>query len=198
MVRQELIPIERDSPDHMLTFDGMVYRGYDTEAELNKKESVSIHRYPLYLYVAYKQILRQNVNPRIQYIADIQRYSTLLGHAKLLHMPVFKEITLAYEKACDSENLYIQDSLDNTKSYTYMEQTKCSRKAIKTLFFIKESLDTRANILGINSTDLAVLCSLIGIESAAMPKSTLKRVKNECDFFRGYIDHIKQIYYNIK
>lgn len=193
-MRQELIHTDSNTPDYMLTFNSMVYRGYDTESDRNKKESISIYKYPLCLYVAYKQILRHADNPRLQYISDVQRYSTLLGHAILEHSPLYIELEQQYDLANDSENPYIQDMLDSVKSYTFESTLKTNRRAIKTLFFIKESLETKSNVLGINCTDLIIICSLLGIESANLSQNVKDQVKKECTFFKNFIPIIKSKY----
>ncbi len=193
--RQRIVVTDSNSPDYMLTFDQLVCKGYDTESENNKKESISIYKYPLCLYVAYKQILRHSDNPKIRYISDIQRYSTLLGHAILEQSTWYQQIEEQYNLATESENDITQDMLDNTKSYTFVTSCRVNRRAIKTLFFIKESLETKSNILGINSTDLILLCSLLGLETTPMKKKWKDNIRKECTFFKNnYIPFIQNMY----
>ena len=166
MSKKEIVITDSNSPDYLLTFDELVFKGYDVEAERNQKESISIRRYPLCLYVAYKQILRTSTSPRLRYISDVQRYSTLLGHAILEQYKDYLELQLIYETACDSDDLLTQDFLDSPRQYLFKASTKEQRRAIKTLFFINESLEIKSNIIGISKPDLIILCSLLGLESA--------------------------------
>lgn len=189
-----VIVTSSSSPDYLLSFDEIVFKGYDADDERNKKESISIYKYPLCLYVAYKQIVRRSKNPRLRYVSDVQRYSTILGHAIIEHAPWYVEIEEQYNTACDSENPYIQDALDSTKGYTFATTSKASRRGIKTLFYIKESLETKSNVLGINCTDLAILCSLFGLENADLPKKVKSQIKTECDYFRNYVPFVKKMY----
>ena len=198
MARQPITVTDLSFPDHMLTFDEIVYKGYDTEAERNKKETISIYKYPLCLYVAYKQILRHTDNPLLHYISDIQRYSTLLGHAILEHATWYLEIEEKYNDACDSENQYIQEALDSTKSYTFQTPTRSNRRGIKTLAFIQESLEVKSNILGIHGTDLIILCSLLGLTSASLTKSNKQRILLECESFKKYVEFTKTGFYDFK
>jgi hypothetical protein len=196
--RKAIEPYDPDElPEHQLSFDEIVYKGYDGESDNNKKVTMSLRHYPLAAYVAYKYILNHSedysISWRLKYIGDVQVFSSKLGLAIIQNLDIYHDISSHYVSALDSPELYIQSALETASNFTFTNVVMRQR-SFKTLYYIHEEIQNTANMMGLYPSSLIILASIAGLTKAKLPDQILEDLRKEYNKFLSHLGFVAKKY----
>ena len=176
-----------------LTFEDVAStgRGYDENDPQKKTDYVFAHKYPICLYVAYRNIMKHNHNPAIRSISDVQRYSTILGQAVLSGNKQYQDLKQLCIDASDSDDLFVQYEIDNLHSYNYITPTVVDKRKIATVVYVKRWIEEESHTFQMHQSELTAILSLFGLDKAlnGIRDKTRVNIEQEIEQFVKYIQH---------
>ncbi len=196
--RKAIEPYDPDDlHEHELSFDEIVYKGYDGESENNKKVTMSLRHYPIWTYHSYNYILNHSedysVPWRLKFIGDVQVYSSKLGIAIIQNLDIYHEIAHHYANAFDSTELYIMSSLESATNFTF-NNVFTRQRSFKTLYYIHEEIQKTANMVGLYPSSLIVLASIAGLLKTKLPQEALDNLNKEHNKFLSHLGFVAKKY----
>lgn len=196
--RQAIEPYDlSEIPECELSFDELVFKGYNADDDHNKKVQMSLRHYPLSTYVAFKYIINHSDDYsmawRLKYIGDAQVFSSKLGLAIIQNLDIYHEISQHYHEALDSQELYVQSALETAANFTFTNVI-IRQRTFKTLFYIHEEVQNTSNMLGLYPSSLIMLASIAGLTKAKLPERTMEELTREYNKFLSHLRFVSKKY----
>lgn len=188
-----VIVTSSSSPDYLLSFDEIVYKGYDPDDDQNKKDSFSIRGCPSIVFGAIDSLLYDTDNPRITYMSDVSRYATILGASIIRHSErIEKIIKRKRQMARNVKDNYSMFSLSLVTPIQYLSPLDKSKKSqIETVYWVKSFAQSTCRYFGFNTSQFGVYFLIEGLNRAPIQNTFFKEgLEKEREMFWRHIDQI--------
>ena len=181
------------SPDHMLTFEELVFKGYDNESDINKNDSFSVRGCPSIVFGSIDSLLYDTDNPRLTYMSDVSRYATILGASIIKHSDkIDRIVTRKRQMAREVKDNYSMFSLNLVTPIQYLSPLDKSKKShIETVHWVKSFAQSTCRYFGFNMSQFGVYFLIEGLCTAKIQNKFFKDgLHEERKMFWRHIDQI--------